>query len=98
MPAASRPRRSKAGPFYFGRWGDPDAALARYQGRHEKKIASAAKAVKPAKPHPDFPLYAHASGQWAKRVRGKLRYFGSWGDPDAALAKYLKQNNDPLSG
>jgi hypothetical protein len=62
----------------------PDAASA-------PATPSAGKPAKPAKPYPDYPLYAHGAGVWAKRIRGKLHYFGPWSDPDGALKKYLAQ-------
>ncbi len=46
---------------------------------------------KPAKPYPAFPLYAHATKRWAKKIRGSLHYFGPWNDPDGALKKYEEQ-------
>ena len=53
---------------------------------------------KPEKPYPTFPLTAHPVGQWSKKIRQKVHYFGSWADPEAAMAKYVFQRDDLQAG
>lgn len=57
-----------------------------------------AKKTKPKKPYPDFPLTPHPAGVWAKRIKGHLYYFGPWADPEAALAKYLRERDFRQAG
>jgi integrase len=59
------------------------------------------KAGATEKPHPDFPLFPHSRGYWAKKVRGKLHYFGKVStDPQgvAALQRWLDEKDDLLAG
>jgi len=56
---------------------------------------------KPAKPHTDFPLFPHATGRWAKKVRGRFIYFGKVVDDpngEAALQLWLERKDDLLAG
>jgi integrase len=55
------------------------------------KLSENSPANKPVKPTPDFPLYAHASGRWAKKVNGRTLFFGKWEDPDSALENFKSQ-------
>lgn len=57
-----------------------------------------ARTTKPAKPHKDFPLFPHANGQWCKKVRGRLFYFGPWADPTAALKRWNRDKDCLLAG
>lgn len=102
---------------YFGRvQDDPDgqAALKLWEqqkddlleGREPAKpqVAGKQRAGKPDKPYDGFPMFAHDSGRWAKKIRGRLHYFGSWRDDrdgSSALERfnrewpYLKDGRTP---
>lgn len=57
-------------------------------------------APKYSKPRPDFPLFPHATGRRAKKIRGEFKYFGKVaGDPngEAALNLWLEQKDDLLA-
>jgi hypothetical protein len=53
---------------------------------------------KPAKPDPSFPLTPHNNGQWCKKIRDKIRFFGIWEEPEAALENYLRVAADLHAG
>ena len=55
-------------------------------------------ATKPKKPRQTFPLFPHANGQWAKKIKGRLCYFGPWADPEGAEANYLRDATDLQAG
>ncbi len=54
--------------------------------------------LKPKKPYRSFPLAPHPNGQWCKKIRGKLQFFGVWADPDAAFKYYLAVAPDLHAG
>ncbi|MEQ8790244.1 MAG: hypothetical protein RIC55_28370 [Pirellulaceae bacterium] len=73
--------------------------------------AAGKAAEKPSKPYPEFPLYAHNSGHWAKKIRGKTHFFGAWGKRidgkltrledlgwEAALEEYKRVADDLHAG
>lgn len=47
-----------------------------------------------SKPHKDFPLFPHATGRWAKKVRGKLHYFGKTSDDPHGEAAIQRWNDE----
>jgi integrase len=54
--------------------------------------------TKPKKPYREFPLTAHNNGQWCKKIRGRIHFFGVWSHPGSALTKYLEVRDDLQAG
>jgi len=67
-------------------------------GKRVMAKKSLSRSKRPPKPRADFPLFAHQSGQWAKKVKGKLHYFGVWADPKAAEAKWERDKRACIAG
>jgi integrase len=63
--------------------------------------AHSTRPSRPKKPRTDFPLFPHANGYWAKKVRQKLHYFGKWADDpkgEAAGLLWAEQKDDLFAG
>jgi integrase len=58
------------------------------QSRGQSSRNGAKQRQQASKPYPSFPLTPHRNGQFCKKIRGKIVYFGTVSDPDAALKKY----------
>jgi hypothetical protein len=58
-----------------------------------RPVAPSGKSEKPQKLDSEFPLFPHATGRWAEKIRGKLVYFGPWANTDSALEKYLAEKD-----
>lgn len=56
--------------------------------------STTSRPARPSKPNRNFPMFAHPSGQWAKKIKGRCVYFGSWRtDPtgEAALKTFERE-------
>lgn len=49
-------------------------------------------------PHIVPGMFAHRNGQWAKKIRGRMRYFGVVTDPETALRRYQAESPALHSG
>lgn len=65
---------------------------------HSTTPSPSDKSSRPSKPYSEYPLTAHPNGQWCRKIRDQIHYFGSWDDPDAALSLYLAQKDDLHAG
>jgi len=46
--------------------------------------------TKPDRPRKDFPLGPASNGQWCRKIKGRIYYFGVWAKPDDAETEYLR--------
>lgn len=54
---------------------------------------------RPTWPYPNIvTMTPHASGQWCKKVRGKIYYFGPWAQPDLALSRWHAEGDALKAG
>jgi integrase len=68
------------------------------RGREADPTATLRDSAAGKKPYKSFPLTPHRNGQFCKKIRGRLYYFGTVADPDRALANYRKNCDGLHSG
>lgn len=76
----------------------PISPPARPRGRPRGAKKTSATKQSSGKPYPSFPLTPHRNGQFCKKIRGQIFYFGSIGDPEAALKRYHQHCDGLHSG
>lgn len=87
-------KKIKGRTHFFGPWAEPNKALEKYlqsiglDGTIAAASNKRASGVKPEKPYPEFPLYAHATKRWAKKIKGRTHFFGPWDNWESALEQY----------
>jgi integrase len=68
------------------------------ESTRSRRLSKSSKPDKPKKPYDGFPLFPHANGLWAKKILGKLHYFGPWRSPDEALRRFQEERDDLYAG
>ena len=56
------------------------------------------KTPKPYEPYQEFSMFPYATGQWGKKIKGKMSYFGTWEDHDGALKRYNAEIHEVHAG
>jgi len=67
---------------------EPISSAAGRRGRPKRGPGTVSAKPSPGKPYKSFPLTPHRNGQFCKKIRGQIFYFGSVNDPKAALQRY----------
>ena len=77
---------------------EPISPPVQRRGRPKRSSGKASTRPVAGKPYKSFPLTPHRNGQFCKKIRGQIYYFGSVNDPDAALRRYHEHSAGLHSG
>ena len=68
------------------------------EAKNDMTVLDSTTTERPAKPYPEFPLYAHKTRRWGAKIAGKTHFFGPWRDPFGSLARYMAEKEDLKAG